>query len=236
MKTKFKILKITIIGILLSFTSCVHYYYAPNAHNVPLLKEKGNTNVTIVISGGDEFTGIEGQVATAVSEKIGVLGNFMYASGNENFNGHTESGSGFLFEVGAGYFKPILQKFVFETYGGLGIGSVSNKYESGSSKVKFTRIFIQPSIGFTTRSFEIALSSRFAGLNYHSINTNSYNDHDLEYIRNHKFSFIFEPAVTIRAGWEGAKFQLQYVFSKNQSNPSLAQETGNINFGLMFNL
>ncbi len=236
MKAKIKILKICIIGILFSFTNCVHYYYAPNAHNVPLLKEKGDTKLTLAISGGDEFTGFEAQFATAVSEKIGVMGNFIHASGESDSDRDAESGSGYLFEVGAGYFKPIGRKFVFETYSGLGIGSATNKYDPGTSKVKFTRIFLQPSFGFTTKGFDIALSSRFAGLNYHSIDANSYDDHDLEYIRDHKFSVLFEPALTIRGGWEETKFQLQYVISKNLSNPSLSQEKSNLNIGIFFDL
>lgn len=236
MKAISSILKVCIIGLLFSFTSCVHYYYAPNAHNVPLLKQKGDTKMTLAISGGDEFTGFEAQVATAVSEKFGVIGNFIYARGDSETDNYADSGSGYLFEVGAGYFKPIGRKFVFETYGGLGLGSVSNKYDPGTSKVKFTRIFLQPTIGFTTKGFDIALSSRFAGLNYHSIDSNSYDDYDLEYIRDHKFSFLFEPALTIRGGWEETKIQLQYVISKNLSNPSLSQEKSNLSIGLFFDL
>ena len=45
--------------IVLSFaitifnTSCVHYYYAPNANNVPLFKEKNEGRIQLQYSGGN---------------------------------------------------------------------------------------------------------------------------------------------------------------------------------------
>ncbi len=224
------------IGIMIHLTSCAHYYYAPNAQNVPLLKEKKDTKLTVALSSGDEFTGFEAQFATAVSDKIGIMANLITASGNED-NG--ESGSGSMFEIGAGYFKPLGKRFVFETYGGIGYGTVSNKYDPGTSKVKFTRLFVQPSIGFTTSWIDIALSTRLAGLNYHSVAYSGIENHDssdLEYIKDNKFSFLFEPAFTVRAGWDQLKFQLQLVLSKNLNNSALQQEESNFNLGLFLDV
>lgn len=226
---------VALFVFFIPFTSCVHYYYAPNAHNVPLLKEKNETKLLVALSGGDEFTGFETQFASAVNDKIGIMANFITASGDND----SESGSGTYFEVGLGYFKPLGQKFVFETYGGVGLGSVKNKYSLGDSKVKFTRLFIQPNIGFSTRGFEVAFSSRFAGLNFHAVEYSSielYDEDDLEYIKNNKFSFLFEPALTIRGGWEQFKIQLQLVHSKNINNKNLLQEEGNINIGFYFDI
>ena len=229
--------RVLLIALIISLTSCVHYYYAPNAHNVPLFKEKGETNIIAAISGGEEFSGIEVQFASAVTENIGVMANFITASGGDDEYG---SGKGFLFELGAGYYKPLGQKFVFETYGGAGFGSVKNEYSSGDSKAKFTRLFIQPNIGFKTRGFEVAFSTRFAGLNYHSVNYSrleeSYDLDDLEFIKNNKFSFLFEPSLTIRGGWEGFKVQLQYVLSENLNNKNLAQEVSNFNIGMFIDI
>ena len=233
MRSTFKLSTVCLIGILMHFTSCVHYYYAPNAQNVPLLKEKNDTKLLVAVSGGDEFTGFEAQFSRAVTDKIGVMANFIAGGGSEESN--NESGSGLLFEIGAGYYKPIGQKFVFEAYGGIGYGGVKNKYKPETSKVNFTRFFVQPSFGFTTRGFEIALSSRIAGLNYHSI-TSSSQIYDIEYIKDHKFSVLFEPALTIRGGWDKVKLQLQYVLSENWNNPGLSQERSNFNLGLYFNI
>ena len=232
--------RVLLIALIISLTSCVHYYYAPNAHNVPLFKEKGETNIIAAISGGDEFSGIEVQFASAVTENIGVMANFITASGDGGVDDQYESGKGFLFELGAGYYKPLGQKFVFETYGGAGFGSVKNEYSFGDSKVKFTRFFIQPNIGFKTRGFEVAFSARFAGLNYHSVNFSSveqsYDLDNLEYIKNNKFSLLFEPSLTIRGGWKGVKVQLQYVLSENLNNKYLAQEVMNFNIGMFIDI
>lgn len=214
-------------------TGCSHYYYAPNAHNVPLLKEKKDTKILLALSSGDEFSGFEGQFATAVTDKVGIMANFFTASSSEEDS--NESGKGSMFEIGAGYFKPLGQRFVFESYGGVGYGGVSNKYEIGSSKVKFSKIFVQPAIGFSTKGFEAILSTRLAGLNYHSVNyqaVESYDLLELQYVNDHKFSVLFEPALTIRGGWNKLKIQLQYVISSNISNPELQQEIQNLNLGL----
>lgn len=231
---------ILLITLVIPFTSCVHYYYAPNGHNVPLLKEKGETKIVAALSGGDEFTGFEAQFSSAVAKNIGIMANFMTGSGEENYeSGRNESGKGTFFEIGTGYYKPLGQRFVFETYGGIGLGSINNEYSQGDSKVKFTRLFIQPNIGYKVRGFEVALSSRFSGLNYHSVISNNlepYDQYDLEYIKNNKFSFLFEPALTIRGGGEKFKIQLQLVLSENLNNRNLMQETGNFNIGLYFDL
>ena len=85
----------------------------------------------------------------------------------------------------------------------------------------------------------MAFSTRFSGLNYNSVtynNLESYDEFELEHIKNNKFSLLFEPALTFRVGWKDFKVQLQYVVSENLNNRNLAQETDNFNIGLFIGI
>lgn len=244
MRLKVNLLKVAILTlVIIPFLGCTHYYYAPNAHNVPLLKEKNDKKINAAICSGDEFSGFEAQLAIAVKKNLGIMANFITANGKVTSNlgnarvDYSESGEGKLFEIGVGYFKPTNHKTVFETYMGGGLGTISNNYTHGHSEVKFNRLFIQSNLGISLKRFEIAFSARMAGLNYHSIDYNSLETpdfDDLEYIKNNKFSLLFEPAITIRTGWKHTKIQLQYVVSKNINNNKLQQELSNFNLGLHF--
>jgi hypothetical protein len=61
-------------------TSCVHYYYAPNANNVPLFKEKNEERIQLQYSGGNNYGGFDFQSAYAVGKHTAVQLNFFHAS------------------------------------------------------------------------------------------------------------------------------------------------------------
>src|SRR5690349_20551879 len=131
MKTNFLLL--TISGcIMLSATSCVHYYYAPNSNNVPLFKEKNEMRIQAQYSTvgpvsdyTDAIGGFEIQSAYAVGNHTAVQLNFLHA----NYDDEYGSGDGNYIEAAAGYFRPSVDKhWIFETYAGLGIGSVNSTY------------------------------------------------------------------------------------------------------------
>ena len=163
---------------------------------------------------------------------MGIMANFITGSGSDD----NESGKGSMFEIGAGYFTPLGAKFNFETYGGLGIGGITNEYESDKSKVNFMRFFVQPSIGYSSRGFEAIIATRFAHLNYTSIDHGSGSYDDLQFLEDHKSSVLFEPSITLRAGWEDFKFQLQYVNSNNLSHSEIPMEKENVSLGVIIDL
>lgn len=227
------LVKLGLLLFILCSISCTHYYYAPNMQNVPMLKEKKDTKLIVGIGGGDEFTSFEGQFATAVSDNIGIMGNFILGSGSDE----DESGRGSLFEAGAGYFSPLGNNFRFEAFGGIGFGGITNDYGDGKSKVNFSRIFIQPSFGYVGRGFEAIVATRFANLKYSKIDHGfSGPIYDLTYIENNKSTILFEPSITLRSGWEHVKFQLQVVASENLSESDFPMERLNVSLGLLFDL
>jgi hypothetical protein len=201
---------------------------------VPLFKEKGEARINAYYSGGEEIEGLELQSALAVGKNIGIMLNTA-------FLGSGEEGNGFLIEGGAGYYKPISEKIVFETYGGLGFGNAVNNYDGGGiSTVNFTKCFIQPSIGFTSKFFDFGVASKISGVFMKLSSENGlieyYDLIDLDFINSNPNSFLWEPSIFIRFGFQGIKAQLQVTASENMNNKELVQEVVNMSFGISINI
>lgn len=234
MKTNI-IICITLLSLL--STSCVHYYYAPSSNNVPLFKEKneGRIQAQYTTTGAqvdyDAADGFEIQTAYAVGNHTALQLNFFHASENDQEYG---SGSGNYIEAAYGYFKPFAKKrWVFETYAGLGTGSVNNifkntlNYTTEQAKTSITKFFVQPSVGFATKYFDAAFSSKFSLVNLgfnNSTLSKENNQYDYEYVeslRKGKSYFFWEPGLMIRGGFEHIKavIQLTETITSNDTQP-----------------
>jgi hypothetical protein len=233
--------------------SCVPQYYSPNAHNVPLFTHSGETMVTVATGGGDEVDGsVELQAATAVTDHWALMTNFYSAWGSEPQDG---SGSGHLFEVGTGYYRPfgasdfksMKAGFVFSAFGGGGFGRVTNYCGPGkvnATKLGFRRVFVQPALGFKSSVFDVALSLRLARLSYVPVGgrwsqTPGNDPGQAAGLAASPFSanyFLLEPALTVRFGWQHVKLQTQLGLSLNQTDPEFYQENFNLNLGLCLDL
>lgn len=220
------IIRFVILFVILIFLNgCLSYYYVPNSHNVPLLQDKNEGRVLMAVSGGENFGGAELMGAYSLTRHFGVMANGFFNS--QGFY----SGGGYFGEIGAGYFNSLYKKIVFETYGGIGWGEITYlDLLNDKSFVNYSRYFIQPSIGFTSSSFDIAVSSRFCWLNFQDVDDICSSEKE----NLCKSSFLFEPAFTIRSGWEYFKLQCQIGYSTNLNNPTLLQETFNFCIGGSF--
>jgi hypothetical protein len=204
---------------MLSATSCIHYYYAPNSNNVPLFKEKNEARIQASYStvglradGSDVIDGFEIQSAYAVGNHAAVQLNFLHAGDKESGYG---SGNGNYVEAAGGYFKPLLDKqWIFETYAGIGIGGVNSEYTypaTGNAATSITKFFIQPSIGYTSDYFSTAFSSKFSLVDFgvrSSSLTKENNADDYDYIESFKKGksyFWWEPGVMFRAGFKNVQ-------------------------------
>src|SRR4051812_1006903 len=85
--------------LMMLVSGCVHRYYAPNVHNVPLFQRKGEARASIGYSGGDEVSGVDFQTAVSVTNRIGLMANGAWRNGGEG----EDQGNGHLLELGAGY-------------------------------------------------------------------------------------------------------------------------------------
>jgi hypothetical protein len=240
------ILMLLILPVISS--SCVHYYYAPNSNNVPLFKEKNEVRIqTQYSTSADEIDnsldGFEIQSAYAIGNHTALQLNFFHAAENDKEFG---SGYGSYIEAAAGYYKPLFNKrCVFETYSGLGFGSVKNIYSNGNSggitedaKTSVFKYFIQPSFGYSNNYFAAAISSKFSlisfGLNNSSLSkeNNSYDYDYIESIRNGKSYLYWEPGIMIRAGFKKVQFLTQVTYTIGNSD-KLPVASTNFSFGIV---
>ncbi len=235
---KYNIMLVAISLVML--TGCNPKYYSPNTQNVPLLEKKGETNLTLSGNGNQ----VEFQGAYALTDGLGIMANggLFIPKDYDNGNG----GSGNFGEIGLGYYAPLENNMIFETYGLLGMGSVENHLPgsleenstlSGDIRADVIRVGIQPNIGYKFDMFSVALSSRFSMLNYSGIEGDLVFDREnqVDYLNANSSNFLIEPAITMRAGLEKIKLQLQVGYSLNASNPDFRQDKGFITFGLNFN-
>jgi hypothetical protein len=225
-------------------TSCTHYYYGPNTSNIPLLKEKNDGKLNFNWYVTDEASGIEVQSAYAVGKHTGLMVNILSASEGGDFLGWRRfedkvTGSGTYIEAAAGYFSSLPPTdWLFETYAGIGTGAIKNTYEyAETSKVGITKLFIQPSFGWSTKHLEIGLSARlaFVWLNVKNssvtLSKNSGDYFDIDYIRKNRSGLLIEPGIMIRSGPKGIKFMLNYTGSYN-NNLAWKQEEGSFSLGV----
>ena len=226
-----------IIYILLStfilLSNCSHYYYTPNSQTVPLFQEKGEAHISAATYGSKESDGFVINTTLALTDNIGVIGNYMYGDAEDDINW----GRGNFSEIGIGMFEPAGSNTVIECYNGFGIGNVKNHYSNNlESKLSYYRYFIQPTFGYRSKIFEIAVSGRICFLSYNSVKYDmqlieDYRFEDIQYIIDHDNFILFEPALTLRVGAERFKIQAQLVRSITEINTELKQEEVNLNLG-----
>ncbi len=224
----------------LLFTACNPKFYSPDTHNVPLISQMGETNLTAAGDGNQ----INFQGAYGISENLAVKANGSFFNPEDQENG--DGGSGRFFEAGLGYFKPLAGNFVFETYAIAGLGRVENHFPStvsgpgttGDISANVFRYGLQPNIGYKTKHFSAAFSTRIVNLSYSNIDGDLVygGQNQAAYLNDNKSNFLLEPALTIRGGFEKIKLQLQYGHSLNLSNSSFEQDDNFITLGINFNL
>lgn len=231
----------TTAAVLLSIfllSACSPKYYVPNTQNVPLLSEQGQVSITA----GGNANQVEIQGAYAVSNSLGIMGNVGFFNPKDDGNGN--GGSGKLGEVGVGYYKPFGTGFVFETYGLVGFGSFENHFPAanggnmGKINGRLSRYGIQPSFGYKTKAFEVALSSRVSSLHYGEPDGDLVFDgvNQIDYLNENDAFLLLEPALTLRAGLEKIKFQLQLTRGFNLTDNDFRQDESLLSLGVNLNL
>lgn len=231
----------TILFIITILTlGCGPKYYVPNSQNIPIMKSKGQTNLGIGYNESEYTRGFELQAAHAITNHIALQFNGDWVKNGKKgyFSDASDDlkATGRMLEVGAGYFKDITPNFTFETYGLLSFGKI--ELENNSSGInnfsaKFNRVGIQPSLSYSRKRFSTSLSSRIVHLKYQNINANgNLEGFDPNYLKTNNAYWLLEPALTIQVGSENLKFQFQYVYSHNLTNPRFEQEPDIISLGI----
>lgn len=238
----------TVIGCIL-VSACNHYYYVPQAQNVPLFREKQEVSLHLASSIGTDVSTTDVQTAYALGNHVAILANAMYASGGNKESGNW--GKGKIFGGGLGYFTPIQSHGIFELLGGFWLGQQQHNFQkttipwggiaqtvSGRANLACTKYFLQPAIGLRFPAIDIAISTNITYLSFTQISNDidvTLPDYlDVTAIAAHRNVILLEPALTIRLGWKFVKFQLQYSSSRNLSLPQLRFIQEKMSVGLSF--
>lgn len=247
-KTRSAMVQISIsflLGLTLVFQSC-KTAYIPNALNVPLLQEKGETKFLL---SANNF-----QAAYALTDKIGIIANGQLAQrshkGNPNVTVDGKPDVSFaqnnsVIEAGVGYLGKGERNLLYEVYGGGGFSRThiadlnKNNGVLGEIEANGLKLFIQPNVGFATKYFDVALSSRFTALQYGTATT-IYSkqyliDQDLDQLADHTHMFL-EPAITLRGGYKFLKIQAQFGVALKLSSANIPYNSTLGNLGLVIDI
>ena len=229
-------------------TGCLPCYYAPNAQNVPLFKEKMQFNTSAAFKVGMYTIGTDIQSAFAATDHLGIMANYSYFTGREssfdwNDNEYSTTFRSNMLELGLGYFQTFEDKFVFEVYSGYGSDNINTEYDrydtKGQSTLHYSSFFLQPAVGFYKSNVELAFSTRFRILNYDWIDLDYAVEGDVKNtlleLKNEPLCTALEPAFTFRAGSENIKFQFQVGVSFLMNKAEYFDyDPLNLNFGIIF--
>jgi hypothetical protein len=112
-----------------------------------------------------------------------------------------------------------------------GIRGVENSYSQRDVSSSFVRYGIQPSFGFQSRYFDASLATRIVGLRY--FHTSGSDPVEVQYLKDAGTQFLFEPAVTVRGGYDFLKAQFQVGRSYNKTNSNFKQEDNIVSVGVV---
>jgi len=230
------------VGTLSILLQACNTAYVPNTVNVPLMR---NANEARIYADPK----INVQASYAITNEIGVMASAHIVTERTNDSNAAviQRGSGSQYEAGIGYQKMLMQNvitsgdLVGEVYVGGGFGSLrfDNVADNKSYEVSATKIFLQPSLGFSHQYIEVAFTPRVVALMYGEPTT-QYTDAELDIKelpnRSMPMHWFIEPAITVRGGIQEVKLQFQIGQSFQLSSTALAHEKLILVVGASFNL
>jgi len=211
---------ITTVFIIMLVYSCTPPLYIPNTANVPVLLKQGDLEVGI--STGSN--GWDAQLATAVTDNIGVMlnGSFANTAGNDRKDYHkhhfTEMGIGYTYILNTEDVEESKMKYFISGFVGGGMGKTSGVVEFneffGSDTIvnslsgDYSRIYFQPFIGMSNKHMSLTFSTRISRVSFSSItyDLSWASSYDQQSPRNNIF---YEPTVTFKIGGKYVKFFTQ---------------------------
>lgn len=181
-------------------TSCAPTYIS-NSRNVPMFAEGGEFAGSVAIS-----SGVDVQTAYSVNDHVAVMANANIinqkakAEGGESFTRANTFG-----EAGLGYFSRTKGRRI-ELFAGYGMGK-RTAYESFYffrnsvplvAEGKYSRIFVQPSIGTNKKKFNIAFTARLSMVKFSEFTTSDPSAATPSYKPTEGYHLFLEPSLTTR--------------------------------------
>lgn len=175
--------------------------YRQNVVNAPLLQQKGQGQ----LSGHVSFSGLEGQGAYALTDKIAIAASYanlgtkkeIYSTNNYEITKH------FFGEVGAGIFQSKEKNKVRELFLFVGKGKTSHflmvKNAAGiivstNKNVRYNRYVVQADFGEVDKRLTFIITPRILAIHYYDI----FDDSGVDYQSLAKFHLYTEGVFTLR--------------------------------------
>lgn len=161
-----------LIGLLfVLLVSACSPLYLPNARNTPMFSKAGEVQGNLSFVSGYNY-----QVAVAVTNHIGVMGNGLYTDTKSDIRSSVNRYS--FNEFGVGYYANS-NGYYFDLFGGFGVGKTSGTdsvfaihpaqpsgYDFHLTSATYNRYFVQPSFGLKRKHFHGALAYRFSLMDF----------------------------------------------------------------------
>ncbi|MCF7832050.1 MAG: hypothetical protein K9N05_00555 [Candidatus Marinimicrobia bacterium] len=216
--------KLFILLIIISlFYSCSTYVYYPNGLNAPLLKEKGDIQLSLSLLNG----GVDIQSAYSPIKNLGLQINANLTNLNDTEVNTDRRSGNYYFEGAAGFYKPLNTNTIFEAYIGTGAGrTFTHSDDAGTYRnTNYFKLYGQVDMGLKWKYINFGLAMREGLVNIYK------NDEDNIIDDPKIFEMFFEPAIFMAVGAEKfkAKFQLGYSqshFSAIFSYPFIIMSAG----------
>ncbi len=216
--------------ILLVLAASCAPIYVPSTRNVPLFRGAGEFQASVYQSTGNDV-----QLAYALTNHIGITGNYSILRQKQTLPPDAAEPSfqrkNNYAEAGLGLYQST-RSMRYELYGGYGVGqgtSYSNYYffaqDFGVKGIvatgKYSRFYIQPSIGTNNKKFNLAFTMRVSGVEFSEFSSNGFTATTVTKKPNIPLHIFAEPALT-------GKFQLagnlNGVFQLGINSPVPAQD------------
>jgi hypothetical protein len=218
-----------ILSLAIFIKACSPVYYVPNTANIPLFKEKNEIQVSGYIGATEHTDNLGVNAAYSISNNIGIMVNAHYYDGGDDASAQYQYDPSIInrdynpkrfaqmIEAGVGFFKPISRdsSIIFETYVGAGYYDANVALNSAQSiSYSINRLFIQPSLGYRHKYVEIAFGVRIAQISFNRVIPSTVfleTTEPMERFNSLDNKTLVEPSISVRAGSETVKLQLQFI-------------------------
>jgi hypothetical protein len=251
-----KLLIALILTVVLFSCSSPRYVNSPAAYNATFFKEQGDLKVSASgsinptrigqnIDGADSdgernyATGLDGQVAYAITKNFLITAGGMYRNETDRFDedelnsSNTESKvkyKRYMVDAGVGFYLPMgrSKRHYFNIIAGAGFGkSRHTDYGIPDSRIRnyeadVAKFYLQPAFNFSfSEQFRMSLSPKISGFTFNNIKTNydpaEESTLELDGVRG-RTMMVFEPSLFFQVGFKNADW-IKLDIGMNFSTP-----------------
>lgn len=226
------------------FEACAPVFYTPVTPLTPAFRYKNEVQAQLAI--GDNDAGTEKIHASfayafdsnwAASGSVSLINRSSYM--NEGYFGNAS-----LVDFSGGYFNRFRNtRFGFEAFGGFQLGQAQVHHSDNYLSYQFIKPFVQGDVNYRTRVFEMVYFMKFgyftaSNMRLMQLNTAMEMHESFGNFMNSPYLPTFEQGFSMRIGYKGMKFCINYFFMSDMmsSNRGWAYGMGGASIGLNMDL